>query len=87
MAGKEGYYSFPYSPQKEFIKNVRENWRTKEQATMSPHASEEVNTCIKIALKCVEDDRTRRPTIAQIVNELSNIGVAKVHPLVSGRTS
>ena len=23
MAGKEGYYSFPYSPQKEFIKNVR----------------------------------------------------------------
>ena len=54
---------------------------------MSPHASEEVNTCIKIALKCVEDDRTRRPTIAQIVNELSNIGVAKVHPLVSGRTS
>ncbi|VAH99844.1 unnamed protein product [Triticum turgidum subsp. durum] len=77
MAGKEGYYSFPYSPQKQFIKNVRENWRTKEQATMSPHASEEVSTCIKIALKCVEDDRTRRPTITQIVSELSNIGVAK----------
>ncbi|KAM3206205.1 hypothetical protein ACQJBY_061715 [Aegilops geniculata] len=81
MAGKEGYFSFPHTPPKEFIKNVRENWRMKLEATMSPHASEEVRTCIEIALKCVEDDRTRRPTIAQIVNELSNTGVAKSSPI------
>ncbi|XP_037419419.1 putative receptor-like protein kinase At4g00960, partial [Triticum dicoccoides] len=84
MAGKEGYFTLPYTGPKEFIKNVRENWRMKVQATMSPHASEEVRTCIEIALKCVEDDRTRRPTIAQIVNELSNIGVAKSSPVSQG---
>ncbi|VAI68366.1 unnamed protein product [Triticum turgidum subsp. durum] len=73
MAGKDGYFNCADTPPKEFIKHVCENWRMRLQATMSSHLSEEVRTCIEIALKCVEDDRTRRPTIAQIVNELSNI--------------
>ena len=51
------------------------------QPTMSPHVSEEVRTCIEIVLKCVEDDRTRMPTIAQIVNELSKIGIGKSSPV------
>ncbi|VAI68370.1 unnamed protein product [Triticum turgidum subsp. durum] len=80
MAGKDGYFNCADTPPKEFIS---ENWRMRLQATMSSHLSEEVRTCIEIALKCVEDDRTRRPTIAQIVNELSNIGIAKS----SGQTS
>ncbi|KAI4974231.1 hypothetical protein ZWY2020_047511 [Hordeum vulgare] len=81
MAGKDGYFNCADTPPKEFIKHVCENWRMRLQATMSPHVSEEVRTCIKIALKCVEDDRTRRPTIAQIVNELSNIGIPKSKPI------
>ncbi|XP_037462947.1 putative receptor-like protein kinase At4g00960 [Triticum dicoccoides] len=81
MAGKDGYFNCADTPPKEFIKHVCENWRMRLQATMPSHVSEEVRACIEIALKCVEDDRTRRPTIAQIVNELSNIGIAKSKPI------
>ncbi|KAF7046676.1 hypothetical protein CFC21_055693 [Triticum aestivum] len=81
MAGKEGYSNYPRTPRKEFIKHVCEKWRVRLQATMWAHVFEEVRTCIEIALKCVEADRKRRPTIAQIVNELSNIGVAKSSPI------
>ncbi|KAF7046675.1 hypothetical protein CFC21_055692 [Triticum aestivum] len=81
MAGKDGYFNCADTPPKEYIKHVCENWRMRLQATMSSHVSEEVRTCIEIALKCVEDDRTRRPTIAQIVNELSNICIAKSKPI------
>ncbi|XP_044429075.1 cysteine-rich receptor-like protein kinase 34 isoform X3 [Triticum urartu] len=81
MAGKEGYFNCPHTPPREFIKHVREKWRVRLQATMSSHVTEEVRTCIEIALKCVEDDRKRRPAIATIVNELSNIGIARSSPV------
>ncbi|XP_044366691.1 probable receptor-like protein kinase At1g11050 isoform X2 [Triticum aestivum] len=81
LSGKDGYFNCADTPPKEYIKHVCENWRMRLQATMSSHVSEEVRTCIEIALKCVEDDRTRRPTIAQIVNELSNICIAKSKPI------
>lgn len=61
------------------IVQVHGNWRKRLQATTmsSYYASQEVRTCIEIALRCVDHDRAKRPTIAQIVNELSNIGTAK----------
>ncbi|XP_044429074.1 putative receptor-like protein kinase At4g00960 isoform X2 [Triticum aestivum] len=81
LSGKEGYFNCPHTPPREFIKHVREKWRVRLQATMSSHVTEEVRTCIEIALKCVEDDRKRRPAIATIVNELSNIGIARSSPV------
>uniref|UniRef100_A0A0A9CC39 Uncharacterized protein n=1 Tax=Arundo donax TaxID=35708 RepID=A0A0A9CC39_ARUDO len=44
---------------------------------MSPHTSHEIKTCIKIALRCVEADRVKRPTIAEIVDELNKIDTAE----------
>ncbi|VAH99803.1 unnamed protein product [Triticum turgidum subsp. durum] len=74
MAGKEASYA--HTCREEFIEHV-----VRLQATMRSHLLEEVRTCIEIALKCVEDNRIRRPTIAQIVNELSNIGIVKRSPV------
>ncbi|XBI77307.1 hypothetical protein VPH35_070454 [Triticum aestivum] len=74
MAGKEGYFNCRDTHPKDFIEHVHEKWRVRLQATMSSHVSEEVRSCIEIGLKC--DDRTRRPTITQIVNELSKNGIA-----------
>uniref|UniRef100_M8CF42 non-specific serine/threonine protein kinase n=1 Tax=Aegilops tauschii TaxID=37682 RepID=M8CF42_AEGTA len=79
MAGKEASYA--HTCREEFIEHVCKKWQVRLQATMRSHLFEEVRTCIEIALKCVEDDRIRRPTIAQIVNELSNIGIAKSSPV------
>ncbi|RLM93913.1 dual specificity protein kinase zak2-like isoform X3 [Panicum miliaceum] len=64
-------------------KSVHGNWRKRllQSSTVSYHASQEVRTCIEIALRCVEADRGQRPTITEIVNELSNIGAAKSSPV------
>ncbi|VAH99801.1 unnamed protein product [Triticum turgidum subsp. durum] len=79
MAGKEASYA--HTCREEFIEHVCKKWQVRLQATMRSHLLEEVRTCIEIALKCVEDNRIRRPTIAQIVNELSNIGIVKRSPV------
>ncbi|XP_037423849.1 tyrosine-protein kinase JAK2-like isoform X2 [Triticum dicoccoides] len=81
MAGKDGYFNYPHIPRKEFIEHVCKKWQVRLQASMRSHIFEEVRTCIEIALKCVEYDRTRRPTVAQILQELSNIGIAKSSPV------
>ncbi|KAM3206213.1 hypothetical protein ACQJBY_061718 [Aegilops geniculata] len=81
MAGKEGFSNYAHTRREEFIEHVCKNWQVRLQATMRSHVFEEVRTCIEIALKCVEDDRTRRPTMAHIVKELSNIGIAKSSPV------
>jgi len=81
MAGKEGFSNYAHTRREEFIEHVCKKWQVRLQATMRPHVFEEVRTCIEIALKCVEYDRTRRPTMAQIVKELSNIGIAKSSPV------
>ena len=56
---------------------VRENWGKRMQATMSSHISQQVETCIEIALRCVEVDREKRPTIAEIVDELNQVDTAE----------
>lgn len=83
MAGKEGYFDCVDTPPEEFIKLVHGNWRKRllQSSTVSYHASQEVRTCIEMALRCVETDRAQRPTTTQIVNELNNIGAAKSSPV------
>ncbi|VAH23395.1 unnamed protein product [Triticum turgidum subsp. durum] len=56
---------------------VHGNWRKRMQETMSSHISEQVITCIEIAFRCVEFDREKRPTIADIVNEVDKIDNAE----------
>ncbi|XP_037450561.1 cysteine-rich receptor-like protein kinase 26 [Triticum dicoccoides] len=79
MTGKEGF-SREMSSQV-FFEHVHENWGKRLQATMSSLKLEEVKTCIKIALKCVEVDSEKRPTIAEIVYELNHVGTAGSSPI------
>ncbi|XP_037466730.1 uncharacterized protein LOC119338510 [Triticum dicoccoides] len=77
MAGRSGYSRCAHTSSELFIELVHEYWRKRLQATMSADISHEVKTCIEIALKCVESDRVKRPTITQIVDELDKIDNAK----------
>ncbi|CAO2203798.1 unnamed protein product [Urochloa humidicola] len=81
MAGKQGHHDCADTSPKNIIKLVCGNWQKRLQATKtSCHASQEVRTCIEMALRCVKTDRAQRPTITAIVNELSNIGTAESSP-------
>jgi hypothetical protein len=56
------------------ISQVTGNWRKNKQANlMSTEALLEVENCIKMALRCVEVDRAKRPTITEVVDELNMI--------------
>lgn len=76
MAGEDGYSKCADMTSQEFIDLVHGNWEKRLQATMSLQTSQEVKTCIEIALRCVEADRAERPTIAEIVDELKEIGAS-----------
>ncbi|KAM0850644.1 hypothetical protein ACQ4PT_052945 [Festuca glaucescens] len=80
MAGREGYFKLADITSQEFIKLVHENWLKRLHATVSSHTSHEVKRCIEIALKCVEFDRVRRPTIAEVVHELNKIDTSNGSP-------
>uniref|UniRef100_A0ACD5W367 Uncharacterized protein n=1 Tax=Avena sativa TaxID=4498 RepID=A0ACD5W367_AVESA len=76
IAGLDGYYNYKclYKSSQEFIANVIENWcKRVEEKTMSAVALLDIEECIKIALRCVEENRAKRPTITQIVEELNMI--------------
>ncbi|XP_066357682.1 uncharacterized protein [Miscanthus floridulus] len=56
-----------------FIHLVNMKWSKRINATKSPCPSAEldqVETCIKIAIKCVDHERNNRPTVAEIVHIL-----------------
>jgi hypothetical protein len=59
---------------------VQENWGKRLKETMTLHTSEQVKTCIEIALRCGEVDREKRPTIAEIVDELNKVDAAESSP-------
>ena len=56
---------------------VHGNWEERLQITNSSHTSHEIKTCIEIALRCVDSDPVKRPTIAEIVDELNKIDNGK----------
>ena len=47
---------------------------------MSSHTWQEVNTCVGIGLRCLQDDRHKRPTIREIVDELKSIDIKNISP-------
>lgn len=77
VAGDEGYSKYAQMSLREFLEHVHGNWRKRLKATMLSHTSKQVNTCIKIALRCVEAGRDKRPTISQIVEELNKCDTAQ----------
>jgi len=77
MAGRKQYNDHFDNPSK-IIGLVSEHWEKRLGATIWAHASEEVNTCIEIALRCVKPDRQERPIISQIVEDLNTIDMAKL---------
>nr|WEM02089.1 wheat tandem kinase WTK-TM [Triticum dicoccoides] len=82
MIGKNGRYSYATMAPKEFIKLVQEKWKKRMPEAMWPHTSEEVKTCIELALRCVDTNREKRPSITEIIDELNNIGTAKSTPKI-----
>ncbi|VAI40113.1 unnamed protein product [Triticum turgidum subsp. durum] len=61
MAGRQTYHDSGSVP--------------KLHPTMSSQTWEEIKTCIGIALRCLEDDQHKRPTIVEIINELNWIDI------------
>ncbi|XBI86309.1 hypothetical protein VPH35_094291 [Triticum aestivum] len=75
MAGRKNYFDCGSVPSEIFNELVCEIWREKLGPTMLSHTWKEVKTCIGIALRCLEDDRNKRPTIREIVDELNRIDI------------
>lgn len=60
---------------------VHQNWQKRMREIMTSHTSQEVMTCIEIALRCEEADRTRRPTISEIAIVLNEIDTVESSPI------
>ncbi|OEL14352.1 putative receptor-like protein kinase [Dichanthelium oligosanthes] len=76
VTGTRGCSKCAELPPQEFIGVVRRNWRRRLSAEMSSGSSleaycQQVERCIEIALKCVENDRDRRPNIMDIIDKLN----------------
>ncbi|XP_048550718.1 putative cysteine-rich receptor-like protein kinase 12 isoform X2 [Triticum urartu] len=73
LAGPTSYSKRAEMSTQQFVELVHGNWRDKLHAT-STYAlevySEQVRSCIEIALSCVEADQCKRPSIGEIVDKL-----------------
>lgn len=88
IAGEDGYRNYdPHRPSEEFIERVRENWAKRLQETVPSHSSEQVKRCTEIALRCVEFNREKRPTITDIVDELNEIDAPESSAIGGGQNS
>lgn len=77
LDGKAFNSRYSYMDGQQFIKHVIENWEKKLQGSSryQPHEKYtiQVKKCLEIALRCVEKDRNKRPSIKDIVNELDDL--------------
>ncbi|PVH34004.1 hypothetical protein PAHAL_8G118500 [Panicum hallii] len=81
VSAPKGYSKCLDMSSDKFIDQVLKNWRNRLQATYSSGSLVEaychqVNTCIQIALLCVEEDSQKRPNIGKIVEKLNEIDSA-----------
>ncbi|KAJ1261656.1 hypothetical protein BS78_09G047200 [Paspalum vaginatum] len=75
MAGRTALSRYPEMSQEQFIEFVAEKWMERLQGTLT---SQEIDTirvemCVEIALRCVEDDPHKRPSIKEITNDLKEL--------------
>ncbi|KAF7082741.1 hypothetical protein CFC21_086598 [Triticum aestivum] len=73
MAGDEGYSRYAHMSLQEFLEHVYEKWEKRLQEKLPSRISEQITTCIELALRCLEVRREERPTIAEIVDELNKV--------------
>ncbi|KAL6596988.1 hypothetical protein ACP70R_047122 [Stipagrostis hirtigluma subsp. patula] len=74
MAGTTGYFESARTSPQAFAELVHKNWSNRlheKPMDMLESSSKQVKRCIEIALTCVKDDRTKRPSIGDIVHKLS----------------
>ncbi|KAJ1268759.1 hypothetical protein BS78_07G159300 [Paspalum vaginatum] len=77
MAGLTAYNNYVQQMDqdvtKKFVEQVHTDWSKLINATASPYPAAElvqVDTCIEIALQCVNPERKSRPTVAEILRKL-----------------
>ncbi|XP_037482605.1 receptor like protein kinase S.2-like [Triticum dicoccoides] len=80
IAGPGGHTRYAEMEYQEFLDQVQGNWRKRLQATLSsPEPLEaqcqQVRRCTEIALSCLDMDRHKRPSIADVTDELSKTGI------------
>ncbi|XP_051205718.1 G-type lectin S-receptor-like serine/threonine-protein kinase SRK [Lolium perenne] len=69
MTRRDGYFRSAEMSSQQFVDLVHMDWMNRLQA---PHAySIQARRCIEIALCCVETDRRKRPSIGELVSNLS----------------
>lgn len=74
-------------PRQEFIDRVTNNWKERLQGTS--RSSQEINIqqvkmCVDIALRCVEDNRSKRPRVHEIVKKMKALEaeIGKLSPKI-----
>ncbi|EAZ01021.1 hypothetical protein OsI_23055 [Oryza sativa Indica Group] len=79
----------PDMSSQQFIELVHKNWNNRFQQGIPMYTSEEVcglqlqlKTCIEMGLQCVEAERLKRPTIAEVVSRLNKLDamIQKISP-------
>jgi len=79
VSGPNGYEKCAYMPSKDFIDQVKMNWRNRLQKTWTGSLLQaychQVETCTQIALNCVERDIQKRPDIMKIMDKLNQIEI------------
>ncbi|WVZ96313.1 hypothetical protein U9M48_041968 [Paspalum notatum var. saurae] len=75
MAGYAAFSRYSEMSQEQFSEFVAEKWKERLQGTSTSQDIEiiQVETCAEIALRCVEDDPHRRPSIKEITNDLKEL--------------
>nr|CDM80418.1 unnamed protein product [Triticum aestivum] len=74
LTGGMNYWNISYMNDKDCIEHVHNNWRKKFQEIPSYPSlevdCEQVRTCIRTALQCMDDERLNRPSMKDINSEL-----------------
>ncbi|KAL6880343.1 hypothetical protein ACP4OV_011908 [Aristida adscensionis] len=79
VAGQDGYSKHSDMSSQDFIELVHGNWRNRftqlegcwEGSSHMDACCQQVKTCTRLALSCVEADRQRRPCIGDIIQSLN----------------
>ncbi|VAI51763.1 unnamed protein product [Triticum turgidum subsp. durum] len=77
IAGREGYSRYGDMSSQEFVGHVHKKWAKRLKETMETPTFNEVRICLQTAIRCVEANREKRPTITDIVAELRKINSAE----------
>ncbi|KAK3121034.1 hypothetical protein QOZ80_8BG0645030 [Eleusine coracana subsp. coracana] len=75
ICGAEGYYLVDGISPAKFIKRVHQQWKERFKAiqgyTSLQNDCRQVKKCLEIALKCIEQEKERRPNIVYIIDQLN----------------